>query len=137
MKRLAFVVVVIAINLLPTRSHAQQPQVTTGLDLLNKCQPAVDMASKDLTHFEGLEAASCMGYILGMKDMLTMWHIHSRGFGEEGQIQMCVPNEATVAELVRVVVKFLNDNPTELHEQEAAVVVSAFVSAYPCKAPTH
>lgn len=74
-----------------------------------------------------------MGYLLGMKDMLTVWNATDEHYKQQGLSKMCVPYEATVAEMVRVVVKFLNDHPTELHEVNAVVVLHAFHDAYPCK----
>jgi hypothetical protein len=113
-------------------SVAQTTHEYTGLDLLNRCQP-LTRTPLSLSSNEREEAGYCMGYLLGMKDMLTTWNVVDEHDKIKGRSTMCVPYEATTAELVRVVVKFLNDHPTKLHEYMGGVVISAFRDAYPCK----
>jgi hypothetical protein len=111
---------------------AQTVKEDTGLDLLNKCQP-LTRTPMNLSNSEHGDAEYCMGYLLGMKDMLTAWTVTDEHFKQQGRSTMCVPYEATTAELIRVVIKFLNDHPTKLHDQAGAVVINAFRDAYPCK----
>jgi hypothetical protein len=128
------------------RSHAQtdaaKPDAAkedTGLDLLHDCE----RISRDFNNLrehpsnmgwnEIADAEHCSGYIAGMKDMLTMWNAVNSVKHQETNSIMCVPHEATIIELLRVVVKFLNDHPTELHDQAGFAVIEAWRNAYPCK----
>ena len=132
MKRIALVAVV-AIGLCSLFSHAQEPKEKTGDDLLSDCQPLTRNPMR-LSVEETRDAHNCMGYLAGMKDMLTIWHAQAKTDKQPDYAPMCVPYEATNEELVRVVLKALSDNPTWLHQPRAVVVYSAFVHAYPCKA---
>lgn len=129
MKRLAVIAVVFALGLL---SHAQQPKEATQFDLLNQCQP-LTRNPMNLTVDEMLGVRECLGYISGMRDMLTAWRAESKVMKQPDSAPMCVPYESTTGELVRVVVKYMNDNPTSLHEPRAGPVLHAFIHAYPCK----
>jgi len=49
---------------------------------------------------------------------------------------ICIPQEASsVAQLVRVVVKWLRDHPERLHEQMTILTLEALRDAFPCLAP--
>ncbi|MNJ01850.1 hypothetical protein D3C73_1616130 [compost metagenome] len=45
----------------------------------------------------------------------------------------CVPTTVTYAQLVRVVVKYLQDNPKDLNKGRMTLVWQALMDAYPCK----
>ena len=48
-------------------------------------------------------------------------------------VPACIPEEATNFELARVVVKYLNDHPNQLHKSYRLLVMLALEDAYPCK----
>lgn len=47
--------------------------------------------------------------------------------------QTCVPANATVGQVARVLVKFLEDNPNRLHEPVGLLYMEALYDAFPCK----
>ena len=62
-----------------------------------------------------------------------LWNAADDDDHRSGNSMMCIAGKVTTAELIRVVVKFLNDHPTELHEETGIVVYHAFINAYPCE----
>ena len=48
--------------------------------------------------------------------------------------RVCFPKEGIANEqAVRIVVKYLKDNPNRLHENEIALIMIALMHAYPCE----
>lgn len=108
---------------------AAQPDSTRAEVLLNNCL----MAERSLASDNRLSASdlamglSCMSYLRGMRDATTILNSLT------GTQQMCVPETVTTSQLVRVVVKYLRDNPEKLHEHMGGRAFLAMVVAYPCK----
>jgi len=46
----------------------------------------------------------------------------------------CFPDGSTKGQYARVLVRFLNDHPERLHEDEGVLVLEAFEQAFPCVA---
>jgi len=47
---------------------------------------------------------------------------------------VCIPVSTDVDELIRVFVKYVQDNPAVIAERIVTGVTRAFIAAYPCKA---
>ncbi|MNR61896.1 hypothetical protein D3C85_1837700 [compost metagenome] len=47
--------------------------------------------------------------------------------------KFCLPGNVTNSQMVRIVVKYLKDNPKNLNEGRTGLVWSALKDAYPCK----
>jgi Rap1a immunity proteins len=45
----------------------------------------------------------------------------------------CVPPTATIGQMVRVVVKYIDQRPERLHEQFTVLAYEALKAAWPCK----
>ncbi len=56
-------------------------------------------------------------------------------WADENYASTCIPDEASVAQLARVVVKWLREHPEKLHELKSFVVIEALKSAFPCPVP--
>ena len=63
----------------------------------------------------------CLGYIFGILQSLQ----------EVGLV--CGVEEVTMEQQRRVVVKYLNDHPEDLHQHPLSQVQKAFIGAFPCK----
>lgn len=71
----------------------------------------------------------CEGYIAGVNDAAI-------GYGSDlnsMKALYCVPPNAEMEQLIRVVKKSLEDNPSQLHFPASALVVHALKNAFPCK----
>ena len=47
----------------------------------------------------------------------------------------CYPDTASMGQSIKVVEKYLRDNPNKLHEKRGGLVLDALKKAYPCKMP--
>jgi hypothetical protein len=109
---------------------AQDGASRTGADLLTQCQL---VNKSDLNSLEMLTSIQCASYLRGMSHTLTIWKAFSDARNKANPPAACVPDGVTPRELAMVVVKFLSDHPTSMHDEYGIVAFSALVGAYPCK----
>jgi hypothetical protein len=106
-----------------------------GSDLLTKCSLAVRaFDGEKLSSLDADEGTFCVGYILGSHDtdfMVQMLEEHEKITLMK---HACPPSNASTAQMVRVVVKYLRDNPERLHMPASVLVTDAVRSSFPCKA---
>ncbi len=117
--------------LLPLLAHASTAQMD-GTDLLRKCAPLWADGRADVENStERLDAGFCAGYVAGVTDAEAMWK------AVEGKTSKathyCVPEGATTAQGLRIVKKWLNDNPDKLHWRADFIIHQALLEAFPCK----
>lgn len=48
-------------------------------------------------------------------------------------VRMCVPEDATLGQMIRVVVKYIEERPAEMHLLFVALAMLALRDAWPCK----
>lgn len=100
-----------------------------GNELLMQCQYYIKLVDggtvKTNAHFS---AGACGGFVHGVL-ATTLFYSDELKKDEK----FCVPNNATYAQLVRVVVKYLTDNPKRLNETQMVLTWAALRDAYPCK----
>lgn len=99
-----------------------------GNSLLSDCKGSLDMLDGKSTNGSSLSAGICMGTIQGMRHMNSFYESK---LSKEDTF-FCVPEKAQAGQLIRVVVKYLEDNPSELHQHEAILIALAFSSSYSC-----
>jgi hypothetical protein len=109
---------------------AQDFSSKTGADLLAQCQL---VGRPDLNTLEMMSSLQCVSYLRGMANTLVIWKAFSDARNKANPPQACAPDGVIPQELAMVVVKFLNDHPTKLHDEYGIVAFSALVDAYPCK----
>jgi hypothetical protein len=81
----------------------------SGNDLVADCQLKIPVA-------EGY----CYGYVHGAHDALGMI------------TEFCSPDDVVGKQLVDIVMKYLKENPENLHYNAASLVTSALIRAFPC-----
>lgn len=108
--------------LLAAPGHSS-PYSLTGNDLLARCAgPYATENDKS----EGV--AFCQGYIQGIQQM----HYIVVGL-RNVQPLYCDPTESgNYDQMQRVLVKYLQDNPQNLHRDARLLVTAAFAQAFPC-----
>lgn len=75
----------------------------------------------------GFNEGYCLALVIGVNAGYEM------GKGVDGTIShLCIPGEVTYGQMVRVVVKYLNDHPEELHHSSALLTVNALIGAFRC-----
>lgn len=69
----------------------------------------------------------CGGYIAGVSDAMA-------GYQAVGSPRIyCSPSGVTLIQLVAVVKKWFEDNPSQLHQPAVSLVMRALSEAFPCK----
>jgi hypothetical protein len=101
-----------------------------GNRLLDKCNRvirAVDDGVAPSATSEGIEAGHCIGLIKGIIKLNMVYQAKDRD-----SALFCPPSKISSGQAVRIVVKYMRDNPSELHNEESLVAIAAFIDAYPC-----
>jgi hypothetical protein len=100
-----------------------------GNQLLQQCQSAVrglDNISKPSD--QGVDIGHCFGMVNGIKATM-MYHYPML----PQAYKTCFPDGGVSdAQGTRVVTKYLQDNPAQLHEEATFLTILAFMKAYPC-----
>jgi len=83
-----------------------------------------------LTSSNAFAKGYAAGYVAAIVDDRQL----AQNMGElsEGGLRVCVPNEATVRQIIDVVKKYLENNPENRHYGAASSVVLALRQAFPC-----
>lgn len=108
----------------------------SGSHLLPFCQAAVKIGSGDNGKLtikttpedirDVVNGSYCRGYVLGVVDSLI-------SISAATQTTYCIPDNADNDQLVRVMDKYLNDNPAKLNDPAGQAVAKAIFDAFPCK----
>ena len=98
-----------------------------GNELIKQCTDGV-------RHMDGGKANSffdighCLGLTQGVRQTLIIVD------DDQPKIyKTCIPESITNGQGMRIVLKYLQDNPDKLHESEAILVYLAYRKAFPCK----
>lgn len=97
-----------------------------GNELLAQCQQYIKY--RDSESFDSFAADTCSGFLQGV--------VSTVGFYSEilkKDEKFCLADNVTNSQIVRIVVKYLKDNPKELNKGRALLAWSALQDAYPCK----
>jgi Rap1a immunity proteins len=72
-------------------------------------------------------ATNCASYVAGAFDGITF-----KGNLDSKPDGFCHPQDANLRQLVRVVVKYVDDHPAEAHELFVTIIHKAMINAWPC-----
>jgi hypothetical protein len=102
-----------------------------GNDILRTCQLGIDSKASEMTTAELMHYMHCLGYIDGVVDMLAL----GTTFPPDTHIgQICTPEHGMQSQqIVRIVLKYLKENPEKLHERGDLLIAWAMQHAFPCK----
>lgn len=97
-----------------------------GNDLLKQCSPILkDNADIIESEIFGI------GFCLGMMNSATNFIAINES--ETGKKVVCLPEKGlTNGQAARIVIKYLNDNPQNLHYANSSLIYIALKSAFPC-----
>jgi hypothetical protein len=134
MKYLA-VVLLVALAGIPAPA---QKTIVDGNSLDDSCryQRQQDNGVK-LSDLEFGKARFCVGYIRGVLDEIWMQQSHSEEMGVKnvGRSKICISDNIGNAQAVKVVLKYLQDNPAKLQVPANYLIRLAMEEAFPCKSP--
>ena len=105
-------------------------RVATAEEFINNCKAVenVDPVNKVVPLKDVQEVGLCLGAIGAFVDLDTL----DSGIAKHPTHGWCVPDNASGAQLAKVIVKYGNDHPQELHLPAVVVVANAFLAAFPC-----
>jgi len=112
---------------------AEDAKEVDGNRLLEYCTSAVQFMD-DGSFSSGTQSSQstwCIGYVTGVIDTLDL--MHKLSDKKEGQKKYPCLAGITSRQAVRVIVKYLRENPEKLQERAVTLSLAAFERAFPCK----
>lgn len=110
---------------LPIMARAQSTTMFTnsGNYFLPGCKSLTLRSSFSDDQLENFKAGQCLGAIMVLQS-------HLIGYGAA-----CMPSSIPLRQVVRVVVKYMEDHPAQLHEDFLQLAGPAIHDAWPCQTP--
>jgi Ssp1 endopeptidase immunity protein Rap1a len=113
------------------KSAAEQADISrSGRDFLEVCSSVESGGGGDAARIQ--RDATCLGWVAGFAEGFLV-------YGELLSVprkdrMACVPQGVTTVQIVRVIKKYLADNPGKAHRPTRYVASIALAGAFPCKA---
>jgi hypothetical protein len=110
---------------------AEQPDISrSGSEFLEVCS-GID-GERNRNPVRVYDDATCLGWVEGFADGFT---VHDELLGVPVKDRMaCVPHEVTIIRTVRIIKKYIANNPDKAHRPTRYIASLAMVGAFPCKA---
>jgi hypothetical protein len=113
------------------KNAAAQPDISkSGRDFLEVCSAADSDQKGGPVRIQN--DAACLGWVEGFRDGFTV-HDELLGVPQRDRL-VCIPGGVTSVQIVRVIKKYLADNPDKAHRATRLVASVALASAFSCKA---
>ena len=133
MKRCKLLLVVMAVCcLFPAAGDAQDVFFRNGRAeiLVQNCKAvaAVNLEKMVAPGNRMSDIGRCLGFMEGVIDASALLHAND----PKAVIYFCVPQTASGAELAKVIVKYGEDHPEQLHIPGAIFVTNSLSVAFPC-----
>jgi len=114
-----------------SKSAAEQPDISkSGSNFLELCSSIDSEPKGDPVRIQN--DATCLGWVGGFRDGFTV-HDELLGVPQRDRI-VCIPGGVTSIQIVRVIKKYVADNPDKAHRATRLVASVALASAFSCKA---
>ena len=124
------VLMAVALVGLMASGRAMALGLTSGTQFLAECQQAIRFVDNERKPSDnGVDTGHCLGVVKGVR--ATMSYFYSE---LPKAYKTCFPaGGISDVQGARIVVKYLRDNPEELHEEASLLTMLAFHKAFPCK----
>jgi len=110
---------------------AEQPDISrSGSEFLEVCSSVDGEHTGDLVRSNN--DATCLGWVEGFRQGFTVYD-ELLGVPEKDRM-ICSPRAVTTVQIVRVIKKYVADNPDKAHRATRYVASLALARAFPCKA---
>lgn len=131
MKRIVLLVCVLAACLAPRLAHSQDQEDGNELSLL--CAPVlkVEADPSTVTQGEAFRGAACLSLVRGVGETMSYWQGHDADM-RDAPGHACIPDGVTPVQAAKVVIKFLNNHPSRLHERDVILILNALQDSFPC-----
>jgi hypothetical protein len=113
------------------KTTPEQPDISrSGSDFLEVCPSVEGEGNKDAARMQ--RDAMCLGWVEGFVDGFL---VHEELLNVPRKDRMvCVPRGVTTIQIVRVIKKYLADNPRKAHRPTRYIASLALAGAFPCRA---
>jgi len=99
-----------------------------GNELLQNCNKFIQFVDNPPENPDFGQIGFCLGMVQGV---MYLNYVYENRLGSDALF--CGPEGGiNNGQASRIVVKYLKDNPQELHRHEGSLVIKAFMVAYPC-----
>ncbi len=131
---------VMAITLLALPGCAMEEQgksptsgtgLKTGSDYVSVCGGALDDNSTADTRAARMDDLACLGFMWGMLSGVNAIQTVYEGVLQHPKV-VCLPTGVNVSQLMRISLKFLTENPAELHLPLGDLIMVSWVARFPC-----
>lgn len=145
--RLQLLVVAPLLALMPWLVHAKEGWEWNGNRMLPGCTAVVqELDGKPAAKTP--EGFKCVGFVAGyLAGHITSFSAVARKTGKLNEpsnmsglnktvaryLPICIPEDATVPQLIRIFTQYMKDNPQELHMYAGSLLEFALMKAFPCR----
>jgi hypothetical protein len=150
MKRaILLLVLILSLASLPAVVPAETYLFKSGSTLLPACKKYVQLidGAKDMSTSDAADGLACESYVVGFNDGVTsaLRIAATKAYGLNKTIKWtqdersarlgnyCLPKDMQTSQAVRVVVRYMEAHPGNLHTQPFILVGNALRDAFPCK----
>lgn len=104
-------------------------QFYTGNEMATDCHIAIRIMNGEhgISESEATEGLTCLTYVQGFLDAAVVFH------AAKGQYLVCKPDTATYGQAVKILTKWLDNNPAHLNAPASVLAEVALHKAWPCK----
>jgi Rap1a immunity proteins len=123
--------------LAPALSQEKHPAPVNGNELLDFCKEIV--RAMDVPHYtvDDGKFQWCAGYLRGYVDsLLALQVLMTPSFAErttKGPAGICIPDNVSLGQTARIVVKWLESNPKDLHQDAGTLTFVILRDAFRCQ----
>jgi len=108
-----------------------------GNELLSQCNIAIAIVD-DAKGSSDPTNSAYMGFCFGLMSGVTGLNRYYQNLYDQieykGILLFCIPEPGIkTGQAARIAIKYMNEHPERLHENEVVLLVTAFLEAYPCK----
>ncbi|MCZ4090607.1 Rap1a/Tai family immunity protein [Sinorhizobium psoraleae] len=125
-------IIVLGVFLTPEVAHSEMK----AIEFKHKCQLVLDLSVKKEISTNDL--ASAMGCLARLQGFQLGWQVNQFYASENGAkpSMICFPKELdsgdSTLQMAGIIVKYVDDNPTESHLTWDVILMRAFQEHYPC-----
>ncbi len=110
-------------------------EIKTGNGFLKLCSSIDRIGTGEISDSDFADLGVCTGYILGFGAGLRLANALTEVQGAAiKKVLYCVPDEVTVGQQIRVVLKYIRERPEKAHFPTSALAAVALKQAFPCPA---
>lgn len=130
-------ITILALLSITSFGHATESdtQINTGNDFLKVCHGAFVADISKLELFENVQLISCGSYLNGIEGGIGFYSALLNKMSESKKFSLpyCIPANVPITQKAKIIKKFLDEHPEQLHEPAVALYFVAMVQAFPCE----